>query len=156
MGDRRGGGTSGTPAAAGVQDPHGVSVVRVRLVPLLAAGLRSVSWAFVGMAGPALAAAGLWWASSHLAALRLLGSILVASAPLTVLGLYDAFGLLGPAVLWMALWALAVVAGYTALSPRPAPSGRHPVRHSTAVSASLSRRVASDTSAAPPGRRQAT
>ncbi|MFE9925613.1 diacylglycerol/lipid kinase family protein [Streptomyces sp. NPDC005774] len=84
------------------------------LVPLVAAGLRSVLWVLVGIAGLALAAVGVWWALAHTGALRVLGAVLSVAAPATVLALYAAFGILGPALLSLALWALAVTAARTA------------------------------------------
>ncbi|MFE9022204.1 diacylglycerol/lipid kinase family protein [Streptomyces sp. NPDC007808] len=87
------------------------------LVPLVAAGLRSVLWALLGIAGVALAAVGVWWTLAHTGALRALGAALSVIAPVAVLALYAAFGMLGPAALSLALWVLAVTAARTALSP---------------------------------------
>ncbi|MET7291089.1 diacylglycerol kinase family protein [Streptomyces griseoloalbus] len=87
------------------------------LVPLLAAGLRSVLWALLGIAGLALAAVGLWWTLAHSGAVRVAGAVLCVAAPLTVLALYAAGGMLGPAALSLALWALAVGAARTAVAP---------------------------------------
>ena len=87
------------------------------LVALVAAGLRSVLWALAGIAGLALAAVGVWWALAHTGALRALGAVLSVVAPVAVLTLYAAFGMLGPALLSLALWVLAVTAARTALSP---------------------------------------
>nr|WP_240503312.1 diacylglycerol kinase family protein [Streptomyces prasinopilosus] len=91
------------------------------LVPLVAAGLRSVLWVPVGVAGLALVAVGVWWALSHTGVLRVLGAFLSVAAPVAVLALYAASGVLGPALASLALWALAVTAARTALAPdRPA------------------------------------
>ncbi len=87
------------------------------LVALVAAGLRSVLWALAGIAGLALAAVGVWWALAHTGALRALGAVLSVMAPVAVLALYATSGMLGPALLSLALWALAVTAARTALSP---------------------------------------
>ncbi|GGT07937.1 hypothetical protein GCM10010271_08140 [Streptomyces kurssanovii] len=87
------------------------------MVPLVAAGLRSVLWVLVGMAGVALAAVGVWWALAHTGAVRALGAVLSVAAPLTVLVLFATFGMLGPALLSLALWVLAVTSARTALSP---------------------------------------
>lgn len=87
------------------------------LVPLVAAGLRSVLWAGAGIAGLALATVGVWWTLAHTGALRALGAVLSVAAPATVLALYAAFGMLGPALLSVALWVLAVAAARTAPSP---------------------------------------
>ncbi|MGW7284064.1 diacylglycerol/lipid kinase family protein [Streptomyces sp. NPDC054847] len=87
------------------------------MVPLVAAGLRSVLWVLVGIAGVALAAVGVWWALAHTGAVRALGAALSVTAPLTVLVLFATFGMLGPALLSLALWVLAVTSARTALSP---------------------------------------
>ncbi|MFI2506490.1 diacylglycerol/lipid kinase family protein [Streptomyces sp. NPDC018972] len=86
------------------------------LVPFVAAGLRSVLWALLGLAGLALAAVGLWWTLAHSGAVRIVGAALCVAAPLTVLALYAAGGMLGPAALSLALWALAVGAARTAVA----------------------------------------
>ncbi|MEV0694891.1 diacylglycerol kinase family protein [Streptomyces sp. NPDC050388] len=82
-------------------------------MPLVAAGLRSVLWVLVGLAGLALAAVGVWWVLAHTGVLRVLGAVLSVAAPVTVFALYAAFGLLGPALVSLALWALAVTAART-------------------------------------------
>jgi diacylglycerol kinase family enzyme len=87
------------------------------LVPLVAAGLRSVLWALAGIAGLALAAVGGWWALAHTGPLRALGMALSVAAPGAVLALYAAFGMLWPAVVSLALWAMAVTAARRALAP---------------------------------------
>ncbi|MDX3575878.1 diacylglycerol kinase family protein [Streptomyces sp. FL07-04A] len=80
------------------------------LVPLVAAGLRSVLWALAGVAGLTLAAVGTWWALAHTGVVRGLGAALAVVAPVTVLALYAAFDMLGPALLSVALWMLALTA----------------------------------------------
>nr|WP_234389909.1 diacylglycerol kinase family protein [Streptomyces sp. MMG1533] len=87
------------------------------LVPLVAAGLRSVLWALAGLAGLALAAVGVWWTLAHTGALRALGAALSVTAPVAVLALYATFGMLGPALLSLGLWLLAVTAARTAPAP---------------------------------------
>ncbi|MFE2276924.1 diacylglycerol/lipid kinase family protein [Streptomyces sp. NPDC059454] len=89
------------------------------LVPLVSAGLRGVLWVLLGLAGLALAAVGLWWTLAHFGAVRIVGAVLCVTAPLTVLALYAAAGMLGPAALSLALWALAVGAARTAVAPGP-------------------------------------
>nr|WP_229820971.1 diacylglycerol kinase family protein [Streptomyces ruber] len=107
------------------------------LVPLVVAGLRSVFWILLGVAGLALTAAGLWWTLAHTALLRVSGMVLSIAAPVTVLAVYAAYGLLWPALVSLGLWALAVLAARTALAPggaagaheqgpRPAPPPLHP------------------------------
>ncbi|MFD6325999.1 diacylglycerol/lipid kinase family protein [Streptomyces sp. NPDC058442] len=124
--ERRRGGTSG-PGGAGAPAALEGGAGRARLallallgsilVPLVAAGLRSVLWVLVGVAGLALAAVGVWWALAHTGVLRVLGAVLSVAAPATVFALYAAFGLLGPALVSLALWALAVTTARTALTP---------------------------------------
>ncbi|MFD8525214.1 diacylglycerol/lipid kinase family protein [Streptomyces capillispiralis] len=87
------------------------------LVPLVTAGLRSVLWALAGIAGLALAAVGVWWTLAHTGALRALGAALSVVAPVTVLVLYASSGMLGPALLSLGLWLLALTAARTALTP---------------------------------------
>ncbi|MFH9067335.1 diacylglycerol/lipid kinase family protein [Streptomyces coeruleorubidus] len=87
------------------------------VVPLVAAGVRSVLWALAGIAGLALAAVGVWWALAHTGVLRALGAVLSVAAPVAVLALYATFGMLGPALLALGLWLLAVTAARTALAP---------------------------------------
>ncbi|EFE66314.1 conserved hypothetical protein [Streptomyces viridosporus ATCC 14672] len=96
------------------------------LVPLVAAGLRSVLWVLLGMAGLALAAVGLWWALAHAGTVRMVGSVLCVVAPLAVLALYAAGGMLAPAALSLGLWALAVSAARAAVAPERAGAGHAP------------------------------
>ncbi|WP_079252750.1 diacylglycerol kinase family protein [Streptomyces sp. BBFR25] len=92
------------------------------LVPLVAAGLRSVLWALIGIAGLVLAAVGVWWVLAHTGVTRIVGTVLSVAAPVTVLALYAAAGLLGPALLSSGLLVLAVVAARRALAPAPSAS----------------------------------
>lgn len=92
------------------------------LTPLVAAGLRGVLWALVGIAGLALAAAGVWWALAYTGTVRIIGTALSMAAPATVLTLYATAGLLGPALLSAGLLVLAVVAARLALAPAPTPT----------------------------------
>lgn len=87
------------------------------VVPLVAAGLRSALWALAGMAGLALAAVGVWWTLAHTGGLRALGAALSVAAPVAVLALFATFDMLGPALLSLGLWLLAVTAARTALAP---------------------------------------
>ncbi|MEU6069339.1 diacylglycerol kinase family protein [Streptomyces sp. NPDC047082] len=95
------------------------------LVPLLAAGLKSVLWALAGLAGLALTAAGLWWALAHTGVVRVAGMLLAVAAPLAVLALYATHGLIWEAALSLGLWLLAVTAARIALTPSGAAPGRH-------------------------------
>ncbi|USQ85534.1 diacylglycerol kinase [Streptomyces phaeoluteigriseus] len=85
------------------------------VVLLLFAGLSSILLVAVGIVGVALAAAGIWWMLTHTGWIRLLAAVLTAAAPLVVLVLYTAAGLLWVVLLSIALWALAVSAGRAAL-----------------------------------------
>jgi diacylglycerol kinase family enzyme len=94
------------------------------MVPLVAAGLKSVLWVLVGAAGLALTAAGLWWALAHSGAVRAAGTLLSVSAPLAVLALYAAHDMLWAACLSLGLWGLAIATARIALTPAGAAS-RH-------------------------------
>jgi diacylglycerol kinase family enzyme len=103
------------------------------LVPLITAGLRSVLWVLVCVAGLALAAVGVWWALAHTGVVRALGVALSVAAPVAVLALYATAGMLWAACLSLALWVLAVATARTALAPGPsnfeqavAEAPRHP------------------------------
>ncbi|MET9366526.1 diacylglycerol kinase family protein [Streptomyces griseoflavus] len=101
------------------------------LVPLVAAGPRGVLWVLLGLAGLAVAAVGLWWTLAHSGAVRVLGAVLCVTAPLTVLALYAAGGMLAPAALSLALWVLAAGAARSAsasarAAPVPAPPPARP------------------------------
>ncbi|MET8577939.1 diacylglycerol kinase family protein [Streptomyces sp. NPDC005012] len=93
------------------------------VVPLVAAGLRSVLWALVGIAGLALGAVGLWWFLAYTGAVRAAGLVLAVAAPATVLALYAAFGMLGPTLVALALWVLAVTAARSAVVPLDSAKG---------------------------------
>ncbi|CAM5742158.1 diacylglycerol/lipid kinase family protein [Streptomyces afghaniensis] len=120
-GNARGPGEAGTArvreASAGRARLAVLALLGSILVPLLAAGLRSVLWALAGIAGLALAAVGVWWTLAHTGALRALGAALSVTAPVAVLALYASFGMLGPALLSLGLWLLAATAARTALAP---------------------------------------
>ncbi|MEU3554213.1 diacylglycerol/lipid kinase family protein [Streptomyces fragilis] len=93
-------------------------------VLLVAAGLRSVLWVLLGLAGPALAAVGLWWVLAHTGVLRVLGALVAVAAPTAVLVLFAVSGMLLPALLSLALWALASTTARTALGPARPPAAR--------------------------------
>ncbi|MFI5676730.1 diacylglycerol/lipid kinase family protein [Streptomyces cellulosae] len=131
MGPHGGGNASGS-GEAGTATVREGSAGRARLavlallgsilVPLVAAGLLSVLWALAGIAGLALAAVGVWWTLAHTGALRALGAALSVAAPVAVLALYASFGMLGPALLSLGLWLLAVTSARTALGSGPTAS----------------------------------
>ncbi|MER8070857.1 diacylglycerol kinase family protein [Streptomyces sp. NPDC094034] len=103
------------------------------LVPLVFAGLRSIVLVGVGLAGVAVAAAGVWWVLAHKGVIRVLALLLAVLAPVTVLVLYALAGLLWVVLVSFALWALAVSVGRAALvedtgrmPERPAAPPEHP------------------------------
>ncbi|MFE2476992.1 diacylglycerol kinase family protein [Streptomyces sp. NPDC059389] len=79
-------------------------------------GLASLLLMAVGWAGLVLTAAGGWWMLTHTGWIRVLAGLLVVGAPLAVLLLYSAAGLLWVVLVSLALWALAVAAGSAALA----------------------------------------
>ncbi|MFC7262137.1 diacylglycerol/lipid kinase family protein [Streptomyces lutosisoli] len=85
------------------------------LVLVVFAGLGSLVLMGVGWAGLALTAVGVWWMLTHTGWLRVLAALLVVAAPLGVLLLYTAAGLLWVVLVSLGLWALAVSAGRAAL-----------------------------------------
>lgn len=85
------------------------------LVLLVFAGLRSIALVGLGLAGMVVTAAGVWWVLSHRGLVRALALVLVMVAPLVVLVLYLAAGLLWVVIVSLALWAVAVTAGRAAL-----------------------------------------
>ncbi|MEV7445389.1 diacylglycerol kinase family protein [Streptomyces sp. NPDC091204] len=79
------------------------------------AGLGSLVLMGVGWAGLVLTAAAGWWLLTHTGWIRALAALLAVAAPLGVLILYTAAGLLWVVLASVALWALAVSAGRAAL-----------------------------------------
>ncbi|MFF8293116.1 diacylglycerol/lipid kinase family protein [Streptomyces sp. NPDC016309] len=96
-------------------------------VALVAAGLRSVLWLVAGLAGLALAAVGVWWALAHTGPVRWAGVFLSVAAPVAVLAVFAAAGMLGPALGSLVLWVLAVRAAQHVTAPGHTPSARDPV-----------------------------
>ncbi len=92
------------------------------LVLVIFAGLGSLLLMGVGWAGLALTAAGVWWMLTHTGWIRVLAALLVVAAPLGVLLLYTAAGLLWVVLVSLGLWALAVSAGRAALAEDTSPS----------------------------------
>ncbi|MGW5615278.1 diacylglycerol/lipid kinase family protein [Streptomyces sp. NPDC003877] len=111
--------TSGSvrPGAAGWARLAVLALTASAAVPLVVAGLRSVLWLLLGVAGVALAAAGVWWALARTGPARAAGLLLSVAAPAAVLALYAAAGMLGPALVSLALWGAAVAAARIALTP---------------------------------------
>lgn len=86
------------------------------LAPLVAAGFESLLWAAAGVAALGLTGVGVWWTLAHTGPVRAAGLALAVAAPVVLLVLYTAQGLLWPAALCLALWAPALAAGRTALA----------------------------------------
>ncbi|MGW7312767.1 diacylglycerol/lipid kinase family protein [Streptomyces sp. NPDC054854] len=85
-------------------------------------GLASLLLLAVGWAGLVLTAAGVWWMLTRTGWIRVLAGLLVVVAPLAVLFLYSAAGLLWVVLVSVGLWALAVAAGSAALAEDTASS----------------------------------
>jgi diacylglycerol kinase family enzyme len=77
----------------------------------------------LGLAGLALAGAGVWWALAHRGIIRLLGALLALSAPVGVLILYAVSGLWVVAVAALAFWAAALACARSALRRLRKPHG---------------------------------
>lgn len=86
------------------------------VVLLVFAGIRSIVLLGVGLAGLAVSAASLWWALTLRGPVRLLAFALAAFAPAAVLALYAWADLLWVVLVSLALWAIGVSVGGTALS----------------------------------------
>lgn len=94
---------------------------------VVAGGAGSGGWLVLlaGLAGLALAGAGVWWMLAHRGGARLLGGLLAVTAPVGVLVLYAASGLWVVAVGAVALWAAALAAARAALRTLRRPKGMH-------------------------------
>jgi diacylglycerol kinase family enzyme len=93
-----------------------VAAAAAVLVPLAAIGFRaSVALVLAGMAGLALALAGVWWALTNKGLVRWLAVVVAVLAPLVVLLLYMGRGLLWVVLVALGLLVLAVAAGRAAL-----------------------------------------
>ncbi|WP_055589905.1 diacylglycerol/lipid kinase family protein [Streptacidiphilus griseoplanus] len=91
------------------------------LLPLVYAGLRSLVLVAAGLAGIAVAAAGVWWVLARTGAIRALALVPAVVAPIAVVALYAAYGLLWVAVVSVLLWALAGSSARAALARQTAP-----------------------------------
>ncbi|WP_320780484.1 diacylglycerol/lipid kinase family protein [Streptomyces sp. CRN 30] len=98
------------------------------LVLFTGAALRSPALAAVGLVGPALTAAGIWWSLTRRGARRVLARALAVSAPLWVLWEYASARLGWAAAVSALLWLAAAGAGRTALvrHDAPVPPPEHP------------------------------
>ncbi|GGR10857.1 hypothetical protein GCM10010251_28580 [Streptomyces aurantiogriseus] len=94
---------------------------------VVAGGAGSGGWLVLltGLAGLALAGAGVWWMLAHRGGARLLGGLLAVTAPVGVLVLYAASGLWVVAVGALALWAGALASARAALRTLRRPKGMH-------------------------------
>jgi diacylglycerol kinase family enzyme len=91
------------------------------VVLLLAGGLKSVTALAVGLAGLAIVCAAAWWFLAHRSLGRWLAAVLLVAAPVAVIVVYIAAGLLWEIALTAVLAAAAVAAGRAALAAgRPA------------------------------------
>ena len=91
------------------------------VVLLLAGGLKSVTALVTGFAGLAIVCAAAWWFLTHRGIGRWLAAALLVAAPVAVIVVYIAAGLLWEIALSAVLAAAAVAAGRAALSTgRPA------------------------------------
>ncbi|MEU0075713.1 diacylglycerol kinase family protein [Streptomyces sp. NPDC006332] len=79
----------------------------------------------LGLAGLALAGAGIWWALAHRGVARLLGALLALAAPVGVLVLYAVSGLWVVAVAAVASWTLGLACARSALRRLRKPHGMH-------------------------------
>jgi diacylglycerol kinase family enzyme len=84
-------------------------------LPLAFAGLRSIALVAAGLGGTAVTAAGAWWVLTRRGVIRALAVLLTVVTPLAVLVYYDTANLLWVVITSLALWALAVAAGRTAV-----------------------------------------
>ncbi|MEV7177439.1 diacylglycerol kinase family protein [Kitasatospora sp. NPDC093679] len=85
-------------------------------VLLIVGGLKSLGLLIAGLLALAVAVAGLWWALTHRGTRRLLAIGLAVGAVTAVLVGYALVDLLWAVLLVLALWAVAVAAGRSALS----------------------------------------
>ena len=86
------------------------------VVLLLAGGLKSLTALLLGIAGLAIVCAAAWWFLAHRGVGRWLAAVLLVAAPVAVIVVYVAAGLLWEIVLSVVLAVAAVAAGRAALS----------------------------------------
>ncbi len=98
------------------------------LVLLLAGGLKSLTALLLGFAGLAIICAAAWWFLAHRGLGRWLAGVLLVAAPVALIVVYIAAGLLWEIALSALLAAAAVIAARAALSrDRPPPRAREDV-----------------------------
>ena len=93
------------------------------VVLLLSGALKSVTALLLGFAGLAITCAAAWWFLAHRGIVRWLAAAVLVAAPVAVIVVYVAAGLLWEVALSVVLAAAAVAAGRAALS-----SGRSPAK----------------------------
>ena len=86
------------------------------VVLLLAGGLKSVTALLLGIAGLAIVCAAAWWFLAHRGIGRWLAAVLLVAAPVAVIVVYVAAGLLWEIALSVVLAVAAVAAGRAALA----------------------------------------
>jgi diacylglycerol kinase family enzyme len=98
------------------------------LVVLLSGALRSVTALLLGFAGLAIICAAAWWFLANRGIVRWLAGVVLAAAPVAVIVVYVAAGLLWEIALSAVLAAAAVAAGRAALRTGRPPAGpsEHP------------------------------
>jgi diacylglycerol kinase family enzyme len=91
-------------------------------VLLLSGALRSISALLVGFAGLAIGCAAAWWFLAHRGVVRWLACAVLVAAPVAVIVVYVAAGLLWEIALSVVLAAAAVAAGRAALNSGSSPT----------------------------------
>ena len=92
-------------------------------VLVIFAGLQSLAMVLVGIGGVTAFVAGVYWFLAERGILRMAAAALAVLAPIVVFVLFVRAGLLWIAVVSLALFALAIVAGAAALTARDADAG---------------------------------
>jgi diacylglycerol kinase family enzyme len=93
-----------------------IGAAAVVTVVLLSGALRSIAVLLLGLAGLAVTCAAAWWFLAHRGVLRWLAFAVLIAAPVFVIVMYVAAGLLGEIVVAVVLAAAAVAAGRSALT----------------------------------------
>ena len=91
------------------------------VVLLISGALRSITALLVGLAGLAIACAAAWWFLASRGMLRWLAFVVLVAAPVSVIVVYVAAGLLWEVALSAVLTVVAVAAGRAALSSDRSP-----------------------------------
>ncbi|MFD3651953.1 diacylglycerol/lipid kinase family protein [Streptomyces sp. NPDC058620] len=86
------------------------------IILVVMAGLRGVGLLAIGLAGAVVMAAALWWALTRRGLVRMIAVALAVAAPVAVIVLEVASGLLRVLLVYLALGAVATAAGWAALA----------------------------------------